>query len=67
MTNEMADRGLKQRAQALSEVNTSWEAYLIAVNKCDIISMKANVICIRRTDAFDASPVLDLTGAPVSR
>ena len=35
---------------------------LIAVSKCDIISVKENVIEIKGIDAFDGSPVLDLKG-----
>ena len=35
---------------------------LIAISKCDIISIKENVIEIKEIDAFDNSPVLDLKG-----
>ena len=35
---------------------------LIAISKCDIISIKENVIEIKEIDAFDGSPVLDLKG-----
>jgi tRNA-Thr(GGU) m(6)t(6)A37 methyltransferase TsaA len=35
---------------------------LIAISKCDIISIKENVIEIKDIDAFDNSPVLDLKG-----
>ena len=35
---------------------------LIAISKCDIISIKENVIEIEDIDAFDGSPVLDLKG-----
>ena len=35
---------------------------LIAISKCDIISVKENVIEIKDIDAFDGSPVLDLKG-----
>ncbi|MHC4657094.1 MAG: tRNA (N6-threonylcarbamoyladenosine(37)-N6)-methyltransferase TrmO [Planctomycetota bacterium] len=35
---------------------------LIAISKCDIISIKENVIEIKDIDAFDGSPVLDLKG-----
>jgi len=35
---------------------------LIAITKCDIISVKENVIEIKDIDAFDGSPVLDLKG-----
>ena len=35
---------------------------LIAITKCDIISIKDNVIEIKEIDAFDGSPVLDLKG-----
>lgn len=35
---------------------------LIAISKCDIISIHVNVIEIEDIDAFDGSPVLDLKG-----
>ena len=35
---------------------------LIAISKCNIISIKGNVIEIEEIDAFDDSPVLDLKG-----
>ena len=35
---------------------------LIAISRCDIISIKENVIEIKEIDAFDGSPVLDLKG-----
>lgn len=35
---------------------------LIAISKCDIISIKGNVIEIKDIDALDGSPVLDLKG-----
>ena len=35
---------------------------LIAISKCDIVSITGNVIEIRDIDAFDGSPVLDLKG-----
>jgi len=35
---------------------------LMAISKCDIISIKENVIEIKDIDAFDGSPVLDLKG-----
>ncbi len=35
---------------------------LIAISKCDIISIRENVIEIKDIDAFDGSPVLDLKG-----
>ncbi|MHC4463765.1 MAG: TrmO family methyltransferase domain-containing protein [Planctomycetota bacterium] len=35
---------------------------LIAISKCDIISIKENMIEIKDIDAFDGSPVLDLKG-----
>lgn len=35
---------------------------LIAISRCDIISIKGNVIEIKDIDAFDGSPVLDLKG-----
>ena len=35
---------------------------LIAISKCDIVSIKENVIEIKEIDAFDGSPVLDLKG-----
>ena len=35
---------------------------LIAISKCDIVSIKENVIEIKDIDAFDGSPVLDLKG-----
>ena len=35
---------------------------LIAISRCDIISIKENVIEIKDIDAFDGSPVLDLKG-----
>lgn len=35
---------------------------LIAITKCDIISVEENVIEIKQIDAFDGSPVLDLKG-----
>lgn len=35
---------------------------LIAISKCDIISVKKNIIEIKDIDAFDGSPVLDLKG-----
>lgn len=35
---------------------------LIAISKCDIISIKENVVEIKEIDAFDGSPVLDLKG-----
>lgn len=35
---------------------------LIAISKCDIVSVKENVIEIKEIDAFDGSPVLDLKG-----
>lgn len=35
---------------------------LIAISRCDIISVKENVIEIKDIDAFDGSPVLDLKG-----
>jgi tRNA-Thr(GGU) m(6)t(6)A37 methyltransferase TsaA len=35
---------------------------LIAISKCDIISIEGNVVEIRQIDAFDGSPVLDLKG-----
>ncbi|MCK5271691.1 MAG: tRNA (N6-threonylcarbamoyladenosine(37)-N6)-methyltransferase TrmO, partial [Sedimentisphaerales bacterium] len=35
---------------------------LIAISKCDIISIKENLIEIKEIDAFDGSPVLDLKG-----
>ena len=35
---------------------------LIATSRCDIISIKENVIEIKDIDAFDRSPVLDLKG-----
>ena len=35
---------------------------LIAISKCDIVSVKDNVIEIEDIDAFDGSPVLDLKG-----
>jgi tRNA-Thr(GGU) m(6)t(6)A37 methyltransferase TsaA len=35
---------------------------LIAISRCDIISIKENVIEIKDIDAFDGSPVLDMKG-----
>ncbi|UCG47428.1 MAG: SAM-dependent methyltransferase [Phycisphaerales bacterium] len=35
---------------------------LIAISRCDIVSVKDNVIEIESIDAFDGSPVLDLKG-----
>lgn len=35
---------------------------LIAISKCDIISIKENVIEIKEIDAFDGTPVIDLKG-----
>ena len=35
---------------------------LIAISRCDIISIKENVMEIKDIDAFDGSPVLDLKG-----
>jgi len=35
---------------------------LIAISKCNIISIKENVIEVEKIDAFDNSPVLDLKG-----
>jgi tRNA-Thr(GGU) m(6)t(6)A37 methyltransferase TsaA len=35
---------------------------LIAISRCDIISIKENVIELKDIDAFDGSPVLDLKG-----
>ena len=35
---------------------------LIAISKCDIVSIKENVIEIKEIDAFDGSPVIDLKG-----
>jgi len=35
---------------------------LIAITKCDIISVKGNVIEVKDIDAFDGTPVLDLKG-----
>ncbi|MHC4541588.1 MAG: tRNA (N6-threonylcarbamoyladenosine(37)-N6)-methyltransferase TrmO [Planctomycetota bacterium] len=35
---------------------------LIAISKCEIISIEENVIEIKHIDAFDSSPVLDLKG-----
>jgi tRNA-Thr(GGU) m(6)t(6)A37 methyltransferase TsaA len=35
---------------------------LIAISKCNIISIKGNIIEIEDIDAFDGSPVLDLKG-----
>jgi len=35
---------------------------LIAISKCDIVSVTENVIEIKGIDAFDGSPVLDLKG-----
>lgn len=35
---------------------------LIAISKCDIVSIEGNVIEIKEIDAFDGSPVLDLKG-----
>ena len=35
---------------------------LIGISRCDIISVKENVIEVRDIDAFDDSPVLDLKG-----
>jgi len=35
---------------------------LIAISRCDIISIKDNVIEIKGIDAFDDSPVLDIKG-----
>jgi tRNA-Thr(GGU) m(6)t(6)A37 methyltransferase TsaA len=35
---------------------------LIAISRCDIISIRENVIEIKDIDAFDESPVLDLKG-----
>jgi tRNA-Thr(GGU) m(6)t(6)A37 methyltransferase TsaA len=35
---------------------------LIAISRCDIISIKENVIEIKDIDAFDGSPVIDLKG-----
>ena len=35
---------------------------LIAITKCDIVSVKENVIEVKDIDAFDGSPVLDLKG-----
>ena len=35
---------------------------LIAVSRCDVISVKGNVIEIEDIDAFDGSPVIDLKG-----
>ena len=35
---------------------------LIAISKCNIISIKENVIELEQIDAFDGSPVLDLKG-----
>jgi tRNA-Thr(GGU) m(6)t(6)A37 methyltransferase TsaA len=35
---------------------------LIAISRCDIISVKENVIEIKDIDAFDGSPVLDMKG-----
>jgi len=35
---------------------------LIAISKCDIVSVQGNVIEIEEIDAFDGSPVLDLKG-----
>lgn len=35
---------------------------LIAISRCDIVSIEENVIEIKDIDAFDGSPVLDLKG-----
>ena len=35
---------------------------LIAISRCDIVSINGNVIEIKDIDAFDGSPVLDLKG-----
>ena len=35
---------------------------LIALTKCDIVSVKDNVIEVKEIDAFDGTPVLDLKG-----
>ncbi len=35
---------------------------LIAISKCDIVSIKENMIEIKEIDAFDGSPVIDLKG-----
>ncbi|MBN2313450.1 MAG: SAM-dependent methyltransferase [Sedimentisphaerales bacterium] len=35
---------------------------LIAISKCNIVSVKENIIEIEGIDAFDGSPVLDLKG-----
>jgi tRNA-Thr(GGU) m(6)t(6)A37 methyltransferase TsaA len=35
---------------------------LIAISRCDIVSIKDNVIEIKDIDAFDGSPVLDMKG-----
>ena len=35
---------------------------LIAISRCDVISIKDNVIEIKGIDAFDDSPVLDIKG-----
>ncbi|KPL20848.1 MAG: hypothetical protein AMJ75_11100 [Phycisphaerae bacterium SM1_79] len=35
---------------------------LIAISKCNIISIQENVIEVEQIDAFDNSPVLDLKG-----
>jgi tRNA-Thr(GGU) m(6)t(6)A37 methyltransferase TsaA len=35
---------------------------LIAITRCDIVSIKDNVIEVKEIDAFDGTPVLDLKG-----
>ena len=35
---------------------------LIAISRCDIVSVEENVIEVKDIDAFDGSPVLDLKG-----
>ncbi len=35
---------------------------LIAISKCDIVSIKDHVIEVKDIDAFDGTPVLDLKG-----
>lgn len=39
---------------------------LIAISRCDIVSIKDNVIEIKGIDAFDGSPVIDLKGDFIS-
>ena len=56
-------RGNKQNPlTGVFATHSPFRPNLIAISKCNIISIRENVIEIEDIDAFDGSPVLDLKG-----